>query len=85
MWRWVVDQKYEPIGGGWCTKDDRGSYGVSLWKYIQKGRTKFSQFIKFEVGDDTRTKLWLDTWCGGEPLRESFHELFRIARIRRLW
>ena len=52
------------MGGGWCTKSINGPYGVSLWKYIQRGWTKFSCFIKFEVADGTRIQFWLDVWCG---------------------
>ncbi len=32
------------------------------------------------MGDHTRIKFWHDSWCGDQPLREHFLELFRLAR-----
>ena len=40
----------------------------------------FVKFTNFTVDDGTRIELWHDLWCGGQPLREGFLELFRIAR-----
>ena len=80
---WYTKSLYETygsVGGGWCTKSINGPYGVSLWKYIQRGWTKFSCFIKFEVADGTRIKFWLDVWCGALSLKESYPELYFIAR-----
>lgn len=37
-------------------------------------------FITLEVGDGTRIRFWGDVWYDDTPLKESFHELFRIAR-----
>jgi hypothetical protein len=37
-------------GGGWCTKDVKGSYGVSLWKSIRQGWVCFLPFISYSVG-----------------------------------
>ena len=76
-----MDLKYGCMGGGWCTKPATGTYGVSLWKFIQPGWIKFSQFIKFEVGDGTRVKFLLDVWCDDTSLKEeSFPELYCIAQ-----
>lgn len=42
LWRFGVERDSfwrEIIGanGGWCTFEDRGSYGLSLWRYIRRG------------------------------------------------
>jgi hypothetical protein len=34
LWRRVVEAKYRSLRGGWCSKEVRGSYGLSLWKTI---------------------------------------------------
>ena len=47
-------------GGGWCTKPVLGTYGVSVWKSIRSGWLDFSKFLRFDVGDGTRIKLWED-------------------------
>ncbi|KAG7984034.1 hypothetical protein I3843_04G136900 [Carya illinoinensis] len=36
-WRNILDVKYESIGGGWCSKDIRGVYGMGVWKFIRNG------------------------------------------------
>lgn len=60
----VVGVQYQPLGH-------------SLWNFIQLGWFKFSQFIKFKVGDGTRVKLLLDVWCDDTSLKEeSFPELY---------
>jgi hypothetical protein len=55
-------------------------HGVGLWKHIRKGWDKFSQFIKFEVGDGSTIKFWADFWCGTGPLKQTYPELYRLAR-----
>ena len=50
-----------------------------MWKHIRKGWDKFSQFIKFEVGDGSTIKFWADFWCGTGPLKQTYPELFRLA------
>jgi hypothetical protein len=45
----------------------------------------FSKFIKFEVGDGTQIRFWHDIWCGDQPLKECFPELFRIAKNKKAW
>ena len=36
LWRRVVEAKYGSLRGGWCSKEVRRSYGLSLWKTIRK-------------------------------------------------
>jgi hypothetical protein len=37
--------------GGWCSKEVGGSYGVGMWKCIQRGWDIFKQRVRFEVGN----------------------------------
>jgi len=55
---------------------------VGLWKNIRKGWETFSSFIRFEVGDGVRTKIWHDLWCGDTILNEAFPVLFGIAWVQ---
>ena len=75
----MIDLKYVLMRGGWCTKVAQGAYGVSLWKYMQREWEKFSLYIKYEVGDGTSIKSWLDIRCGETTLKESFPDLCRLA------
>uniref|UniRef100_A0A2N9F8U3 Reverse transcriptase domain-containing protein n=1 Tax=Fagus sylvatica TaxID=28930 RepID=A0A2N9F8U3_FAGSY len=80
LWRRVVEAKYGSLWGGWCSKDVKGSYGLSLWKYIRKGWEIFSNHLYMQVGNGERIRFWHDRWCGEEPLRLRFPELYSIAR-----
>jgi hypothetical protein len=71
LWRQVIKGKYGSLGSGWSSIIVQSSHGVGLWKHIKNGWYKFSQFIKFEVGDGSRIKFWLDFWCGNGPLKDT--------------
>jgi hypothetical protein len=64
----------------WCSVETRGSYGVSLWRFIRNGWGTFSNFLSYKVGDGSLISFWHDVWCGIEPLKLSFPELYSIAR-----
>uniref|UniRef100_A0A2N9FL13 Reverse transcriptase zinc-binding domain-containing protein n=1 Tax=Fagus sylvatica TaxID=28930 RepID=A0A2N9FL13_FAGSY len=81
LWRRVVDSKYGSRWGGWCSHRVHVPYGVGLWKFIRAGWDSFSRHSAFKVGDGSRVKFWLDTWCGNQPFRDSFPELFRLTRV----
>jgi hypothetical protein len=51
LWREIVEAKYGGMWGGWCLDIGRGSYGVSLWKYIRRGWDHFLPFLSFKVGN----------------------------------
>lgn len=72
LWRGVIDRKYGSDWGGWCSKECRGSYGVSLWKFIRKGWGCFLKYAKFSVGDGSKIRFWSDVWCGNTELSEYF-------------
>uniref|UniRef100_A0A2N9GKR1 Reverse transcriptase domain-containing protein n=1 Tax=Fagus sylvatica TaxID=28930 RepID=A0A2N9GKR1_FAGSY len=80
LWRRVVDAKYGSLWGGWCSKDTRGPYGVSLWKNIRKEWESFLKHLFLQVGNGERIRFWRDHWCGKEPLKKTYQDLFSIAR-----
>ena len=45
LWRRVVEAKYGSVWGGWCSKEVRGLYGLSLWKNIRREWETFSNNI----------------------------------------
>ena len=75
-----MDVKYGSLWGGWCSKECKGPYGVGSWKNIRKEWESFSKHLYMEVGNGTRIHFWHDRWCGMEPLKVTFLELFSIAR-----
>lgn len=76
-----MHKKYGSLVDGWCSKIVIRPYGGSLWKYM-KGWDAFSSFVTIKVGEGSQTRFWHDIWCGDCPLKESFLELFCIARDR---
>jgi hypothetical protein len=81
-WRVAVDSKFGSLWGGWCSREFAGTFGVGLWKYIRKGWETFSRFLRYEVGDGSRTRFWHDLWCGDTVLKEVFPDLYGIARVK---
>ncbi|KAG2693789.1 hypothetical protein I3760_08G112200 [Carya illinoinensis] len=79
MWWGVIVRKYGSNWGGWCTKESRGTYGVSLWKFIRKGWDNFVKQVNFVVGDGSRVQFWFDVWCGETALFRAFLAVFRLA------
>jgi hypothetical protein len=59
-----VAVKYNMVRGGWCSKEVGGSYGMGLWKCIQRGCDNLKQHVRFELGDGSRVLFWHDVWCG---------------------
>ena len=38
--------------------------------------------MQFKVGDGSRVLFWHDVWCGEQPLKDHFPDLFRMARFK---
>ncbi|KAF5465994.1 hypothetical protein F2P56_015953, partial [Juglans regia] len=79
LWKGVIDCKYGSDWGGWCSKESRASYGVSLWKFIRKGWGRFWKQVNFSVGDGSKIRFWSDVWCGDIELSRAFPVVFRLA------
>ena len=77
--------KYGTMRGGWHSKEVGGSYGVGVWKSIQRWWDKIKQHVRFEVGDGSRVLFWHDVWCGELPLKILFLALFSIACAKEAW
>jgi len=76
----VIDLKFESLKGGWCSKEVLGTFGVGVWKHFRWGWDKFTNFVRFEVGDGSHVIFWHDRWCGERSLKQCFPDLFSIVR-----
>ena len=50
-------------GFGLFTRTSRQSYGVGLWKEINKEAMQLIQDCLFEIGERSRVRFWEDVWC----------------------
>jgi hypothetical protein len=50
-----------------------------------RGWRVFSSFVRYEVGDGSRIRIGHDLWCGNQPLKATFPELFSIAHSKEVW
>ena len=41
-------------------------------------KANFSKFLRYDVGDGTQVKFWVDVWCRDRPLKEVFPDLYNI-------
>ena len=74
--------KHRSLEGGWMSKAPSGLHGVGMWKFIRSRWAKFSKFVTFEVGDGSLICFWDDVWCGEEPLKLAYSELYHIACVK---
>jgi hypothetical protein len=61
------------------SKEALGPYGVGVWKSIRRKWAGFSKIVRYEMGRGSMVLFWHDLWCGEQPLKFSFPELFIIA------
>jgi hypothetical protein len=76
----VIEVNFEILKGEWCSKEVLSTFGVGVWKHIKRGWDKFSNFVRFEVGDGSDASFWHDWWCGDRSLKQCFPVLFSIVR-----
>jgi len=53
----VIEVKYGSVMGGWCSLPVSGPYGVSVWKFIQRGWDNVAKYLRFEVGDGSHIRF----------------------------
>jgi hypothetical protein len=70
---------------GWCLEEARGTYGVSLWRYVRKNWRAFSNFVSYKVGDGLRIRFWHNIWCGDSARKSSFPKFYSLARNKETW
>ena len=71
--------------GRWYTGEGKKGFDVGLWKEIRKKDFRLSNYIGFSVGNGRRIRFWLDPWCAGEALCNSFPSLFALAISKEKW
>ena len=81
----VISRKYGVEEGGWYTREGREGFGVGLRKEIRKESSWLNNYIGFSVGNGSRIKFWLDPWCGGKALCNSFPFLFALMVSKEEW
>jgi hypothetical protein len=62
-----------------------GPYVMGLRKCIRRAWDNFANYVRYEVGDGSRVLFRQDVWCGVQPFKVSFLELFTIACGKDAW
>ena len=70
LWRKIIVSNYVVDRLGWWSKRISFAHGVGCWKSILSSLEVRNGFF------------WHDTWCGDQPLKVQFPNLFRLARLR---
>ena len=75
----MISSKYGMEEGGWLSREGRDVYGVGLWKEIKKEAVVLKELCQFSLGDGRGVRFWEDHWCGFEPLKTTFPNLYIMA------
>jgi hypothetical protein len=79
LWRQVIGCKYGCDRDGWHSKEGRGGHGVSLWKHVQSGWSRFSRYVHYTVGSGESVRFWVNRWSEEGLLRDAFPAIYHIA------
>ena len=52
--------------------------------HIRSGWTQFERFIRFDAGNGTQTRFWLDVWQGKTAFRRDIPLCFTLQEIEML-
>lgn len=55
-----------------------------MWKSIREGAEKFFGQVVCNVGEGDHISFWHDPWCGSNPLKDLFPNLFTRSRSKEL-
>jgi len=64
--------------GWWRTKSSY-SHRVGCRKSILTGLEHFKSLVHFKAKDGSMVSFWHDVWCGYQPLKTQFPDLFRCS------
>ena len=56
-----------------------------MWKSIREGAEKFFGQVVYNVGEGHHINFWHDPWCGSNPLKDLFPDLFTRSRSKEAW
>ena len=74
-----MEAKYRSERRGWHSRVRAGSYGMGLWKFINKDWHRLSSHIRLIPGDGSRISFWGEVWCGSSPLLKVFPGLYSLT------
>ncbi|RVW84765.1 LINE-1 retrotransposable element ORF2 protein [Vitis vinifera] len=85
LWKKIIKGKFGEEKGRWRSGVVRDSFGVGVWKEIEKHWELFKSMISFAMGNRKRVKFWKDRWCSEESLCEIFPSLFALFDSKEAW
>jgi hypothetical protein len=72
-----MSKKYLRDTGVFYSKSRPGD--SPLWEDMQKLRDIYLSVRRMQVGNGKLTSFWCDAWCGSNPLKDSFPDIFHIC------
>jgi hypothetical protein len=76
IWASIIKAKYRDADNLF---EGSGHGGSQFWKSLHKIKHFFKLGAKHLIGDGRRTFFWTDWWCGDQPIKELFPDLFNIC------
>ena len=78
IWRSCINTKYGSQNGAGSLLTLEEAMELVFGSLLQKRLISLRKTV-FKPGDDRKTRLWEDTWCGRQPLCDAFPDLYSIA------